>query len=313
MEALWQPAGYMRNVVERIRSQPLEEARHEDDLIASPWRPHSQPRAWLGNAQDIQLPPMASSGRRVRCRASPRSPPTASLATRRSMRSTNHLRPRGRTGMRWSADEGRVQGADRRQRHALIVDYLAKTYGNEQGPSRRRIAAVPCRRPAKTARLACGAAGARKTGPVGCPYRYDEACMAGARRSDTWLTCPMTTAADRVLAVAARSRVAGRSASTEGSGVASPDAFDRDVKDPADEPTRASCWASTTSSCCATRRTARHRGRTRADPQGPLRSLRAVRQADPFARLLVKATAKYCLEHQAEWERTHPAVPPFTA
>ncbi|HEV7574618.1 MAG TPA: TraR/DksA family transcriptional regulator [Caldimonas sp.] len=33
----------------------------------------------------------------------------------------------------------------------------------------------------------------------------------------------------------------------------------------------------------------------------------------PLARLLVKPTAKYCLLHQAEWERRHPAAPRFRA
>jgi RNA polymerase-binding transcription factor DksA len=33
----------------------------------------------------------------------------------------------------------------------------------------------------------------------------------------------------------------------------------------------------------------------------------------PFARLRAKPTAKYCLLHQAEWERRHPAAPPFKA
>jgi DnaK suppressor protein len=36
-------------------------------------------------------------------------------------------------------------------------------------------------------------------------------------------------------------------------------------------------------------------------------------QPIPFARLLVQPTAKYCIEHQAEWESTHPSVPPFAA
>ncbi|MDM0001742.1 TraR/DksA C4-type zinc finger protein [Variovorax sp. J22P240] len=36
-------------------------------------------------------------------------------------------------------------------------------------------------------------------------------------------------------------------------------------------------------------------------------------QLIPYARLLVQPTAKFCLEHQAEWESTHPSVPPFAA
>lgn len=36
-------------------------------------------------------------------------------------------------------------------------------------------------------------------------------------------------------------------------------------------------------------------------------------QPIPFARLLVQPTARYCIEHQAEWESTHPSVPPFAA
>ncbi|HEU0204878.1 MAG TPA: TraR/DksA family transcriptional regulator [Burkholderiaceae bacterium] len=31
-----------------------------------------------------------------------------------------------------------------------------------------------------------------------------------------------------------------------------------------------------------------------------------------LARLKVQPTARFCLEHQAEWERTHGAAPPFT-
>lgn len=36
-------------------------------------------------------------------------------------------------------------------------------------------------------------------------------------------------------------------------------------------------------------------------------------QPIPYARLRVQPTAKFCLEHQAEWESTHPSVPPFAA
>ena len=36
-------------------------------------------------------------------------------------------------------------------------------------------------------------------------------------------------------------------------------------------------------------------------------------QPIPYARLSVQPTAKFCIEHQAEWERTHPPVPPFAA
>ena len=36
-------------------------------------------------------------------------------------------------------------------------------------------------------------------------------------------------------------------------------------------------------------------------------------EAIPYARLLVKPMAKFCLVHQAEWDRTHPAAPPFKA
>ena len=32
----------------------------------------------------------------------------------------------------------------------------------------------------------------------------------------------------------------------------------------------------------------------------------------PLARLRVVPTARLCLKHQAEWEQTHPAAPPFT-
>jgi RNA polymerase-binding transcription factor DksA len=36
-------------------------------------------------------------------------------------------------------------------------------------------------------------------------------------------------------------------------------------------------------------------------------------QPIPFERLRANPTAKFCLVHQAEWERRHPAAPPFTA
>jgi DnaK suppressor protein len=36
-------------------------------------------------------------------------------------------------------------------------------------------------------------------------------------------------------------------------------------------------------------------------------------QPIPFARLRVQPTARFCVAHQAEWESTHPSVPPFAA
>jgi len=36
-------------------------------------------------------------------------------------------------------------------------------------------------------------------------------------------------------------------------------------------------------------------------------------QPIPYERLLVQPTARFCLEHQAEWESSHPSVPPFAA
>jgi RNA polymerase-binding transcription factor DksA len=39
----------------------------------------------------------------------------------------------------------------------------------------------------------------------------------------------------------------------------------------------------------------------------------ACDQPIPYARLLVQPTARFCLQHQAEWESSHPSVPPFAA
>jgi DnaK suppressor protein len=97
-------------------------------------------------------------------------------------------------------------------------------------------------------------------------------------------------------------------------GVASPDALDRDVKDPADDADARVLLGLDHVQLLRDQEELRDiedaRERIRKGLYG-----RCVEcgKPIPFARLLVKATAKYCLEHQAKWERTHPAVPPFTA
>ena len=97
-------------------------------------------------------------------------------------------------------------------------------------------------------------------------------------------------------------------------GVASPDALDRDVKDRADDADER--FLSGLDHVQLLRD--QEELRDIEDTRERIRKGRYGRCVEcgkpiPFARLLVKPTAKFCLVHQAEWERTHPAVPPFTA